>query len=94
MPTTEFEKQKEVLINNIRDAITEEKELDTLINQFNKIMMRKAAKEKKAQKVKVSNIHAFYSRNRVSSIASLESMNNITHEEALQELHKLLGTWK
>lgn len=94
MPTTDFEKQKEALINDIRTEITEGKELDTLINQFNKIMTKKAAKAKKAQKANSVMVQSFYSRTRVPSIVSLQSTNNVTNEEALQELHKMTETWK
>ena len=94
MPTTEFEKQKEALINDIRTEITEGKELDALINQLNKIMTKKAAKAKKAQKAYSTMVQSFYSRTRVPSIVSLQSTNNVTNEEALQELHKITETWK
>ncbi|NDV84344.1 hypothetical protein [Bacteroides sp. 51] len=94
MPTTEFEKQKEALINDIRTKISEGRELDALINQFNKIMAKKAAKARKAQKASSVMVHSFYSRTRVPSITSLQSTNNVTNEEALQELHKMIETWK
>jgi len=94
MPTIDFDKQKEALINDIRTEITESKELEALINHFSKIMARKAAKAKKAQKANSMLNQSFYSKNRVPSITSLQSPNNVTHEEALQELHKILESWK
>lgn len=94
MPTTEFDRQKEALINDIRSGITEGKELDTLINQFNKIMAKKAAKAQKNQKANSTLAQSFYSRTRVPSITSLQSTSNITNEEALQELHKMIKSWK
>lgn len=93
MPITDFEKQKEMLINDIRAQITEDKELDGLLNQFNKIMVRKEAKAKKAMKLKFP-AHASNSKTRIPCITALQSTNNITHEEALQELHKTIETWK
>lgn len=93
MPITDFDKQKEALINNIRAQITEEKELDGLLNQFNKIMVRKEAKAKKAMKLKFNN-QASDLRTRVPIITALNSTNNITHEQALQELYNMIETWK
>lgn len=93
MPITEFEKQKEALINDIRTQITDGKELEMLINQFNKIMTRKAAKAKKEQKAN-SYMSSFHSRTRVPSIVSLQSTTNVTHEDAIAELHKMTESWK
>lgn len=95
MPTTEFDKQKEVLINNIRTEITEIRELDLLIALFNKIMIKKDARAKRSQKArKAFIVQAYYSRTRVPAIVSLQSTNNVTHEEALEKLHKMIETWK
>lgn len=94
MPIIDFEKQKEELINNISIRITEEKELEALINLFNRLMNKKAVLLRKAQRANLSMTHPYYSIKRVSSIISLQSTNNITHEEALQELDKMTETWK
>lgn len=91
MPTTEFNKQKEALIDNIKTEITDGKELDSLINHFNKIMVRKAAKAQKALNASITP--SYYAR-RVPSITSLDSNNNITHEEAMAELQKIVEVWK
>lgn len=94
MPITDFNKQKETLINDIKAEITEEKELEALVKLLNKLMARKAAKAKKAQKAYSSRSQVIYSRTRVPSITSLQSTVNITHEEALQELRKTIALWK
>jgi len=94
MPTTDFEKRKEELVIDISNGITEERELEALFNLFNKLMTKKAAKAKKAQKVNLSVVQSFYSRTRVPSITSLQSTSNVTNEEALQELDKMIESWK
>lgn len=94
MPENEFKKQKEVLINGIRTEITEEKELNALINQFDKIIKKRTLKAKKAQEANRAMAQLHFSKTRASSITSLQSENNITHEEALQELHKMTELWK
>lgn len=94
MPKTEFDKQKETLINDIGSEITEKKELDMLINLFNKLMTKKAAKAQRVKKSNAVRMQPTYSRTRVPSITSLQSTSNVTNEEALQELHKMVESWK
>ena len=94
MPTTDFEKRKEELLIDISNGVTEERELEALFNLFNKLMTKKAAKAKKAQRVNLSVAQSFYSRTRVPSITSLQSVINVTNEEALQELDKMIESWK
>ncbi|MDR0744981.1 MAG: hypothetical protein LBF17_00585 [Mediterranea sp.] len=93
MPTTEFEKRREHLINNIRTKIVEDKEVEVLINLINKLILKREAKIQKAQKAKLRKVQTPL-RARVHSITSLQSTKNITHEEALQELAKMIEPWK
>lgn len=95
MPTTEFERQKDVLISKIGTEITEARELDLLIALFNKIMAKKDAKAKRNSKSRKAYIvQSYYSRTRIPTIISLQSTSNITHEEAINQLHKMIETWK
>ena len=93
MPVTskKVEKQKDILINSIRTNIREEKEVETLTSMINKLVSRREAREKKALQIKLKKIQSSYlKKTRVPSIISLQSENNITNEEALQEIAKII----
>jgi hypothetical protein len=86
MPTSEFEKRRKQLIKSVRANITEEKEVKALIRMINKLAARKEAKVKKALEAKTPKV---YLKKRVPAVISIQSANNVTHEEALQELTKM-----
>ncbi|MDR0658780.1 MAG: hypothetical protein LBG18_07610 [Mediterranea sp.] len=93
MPVTskKVEKQKDILIDSIRTNIREEKEVETLTIMINKLVSRREAREKKALQIKLKKIQESYlKKTRVSSIISLQSENNVTNEEALQEIAKII----
>lgn len=93
MPVTskKVEKQKDILINSIRTNIREEKEVETLTSMINKFVSRREAREKKALQIKLKKIQSSYlKKTRVPSIISLQSENNVTNEEALQEIAKII----
>lgn len=93
MPVTskKVEKQKDILINSIRTNIREEKEVETLTSMINKLVSRREAREKKALQIKLKKIQSSYlKKTRVPSIISLQSENNVTNEEALQEIAKII----
>jgi hypothetical protein len=94
MPTTDFEKRKEHLISNIRGKITREREVEALIKLINKLILKREAKAQKAQTLKLKKAQASNLKTRVPSLTSLQSTDNITHEEALQELAKTIAPWK
>ena len=93
MPVTskKVEKQKDIMINSIRTNIREEKEVETLTSMINKLVSRREAREKKALQIKLKKIQSSYlKKTRVPSIISLQSENNVTNEEALQEIAKII----
>jgi hypothetical protein len=94
MSTNRFEKRMEHLINDIRTKITEEKDVEALIKFINKLILKREVKTQKALIVKSRKAQTPYLRTRVPSIISLQSTNNITHEEALQELTKMIEPWR
>jgi hypothetical protein len=94
MPTTDLEKRKEHLISNIRGKITKEKEVEALIKLINKLILRREAKAQKAQTAKLKKAQDSTLKTRVPTLTSLQSTNNITQEEALQELTKNNVPWK
>jgi hypothetical protein len=94
MPTAEFEKRMEHLISEIRTKITGDRELGALASLINKLVLKREAKIQKAQKAKTKKARAPFLKTRVPSVVSLHSTNNVTHEEALQELIKTIEPWK
>lgn len=93
MPKTELNRQKETLIVNIQTEITEEEDLKILTKQFNKILAKKEATAKKAQRA-LCAASASQARIRVPVTASLLSDKNITNEQAFEELYKMIEIWK
>lgn len=91
MPTTNFDKRKDDLINAIREGVTEEAELIKLQTQLDKLMARKAAKLKKVKKEKVD---IYPATQRVPIATSIQSESYVNHTEAIEELKKMILEWK
>lgn len=92
MPTTNFDRRKENLINTIIEGVTEEAELTRLQTLLDKLMTKRAVR---LQKLKLKEkVDMYPPSQRVPFDTAMQSENNITHEEAIEELQKLIQTWK